>query len=174
MHTEYSTGHDAVQIERGRWRARFTITKYANERDYMRDLPYEIMQTPENLLLNSGIADVLDLLAGTAAPTAFNAASAYLGVGDSATAAVATQTNLQAATNLAFAAMDATYPSRSAQTTSWQATFGSAAANFAWNEFCISSGSTNSTGHKLNRLVSAQGTKTAGQSWVLKLTVTLS
>jgi hypothetical protein len=169
--------HAAVRAsipEHGRWRGHFTITKYRSEAHYARRRHYAITRTPENLLLNAGIQNMLDLLCATASPTTFSNANAFLGVGDSATAAVATQTQLQAVSNLAFVGMVATYPSRAAQTMTWQASFGSSTGNFAWNEFCISSGSTNSTGVKLNRLVRAQGTKTSGQVWVLTLTVTIS
>ena len=137
-----------------------------------------------NLLLNNGITVFLELLDGIAGPPAFNGTNARLGVGDSTTAAAATQTGLQAATNFYYQVVDAGYPTVSAQTSTWRATFGTSVANFAWNEFIVDndgaagSGSTaptySSTLVALNRLVSAQGTKISGQTWILSLNLTVS
>lgn len=125
-----------------------------------------------NLLLNEGIQLALDLLIG-AGGTAYNNANAYLGVGDSSTAEAAAQTGLQASSNKTYKAMQATYPSRATQTVTWRAVFGSADANYAWNEFTIVNGS-GDNGTNLNRKVSAQGTKAVGQTWTLDMTLTLS
>lgn len=128
-----------------------------------------------NLCLNSGIQGFEKLIAGLSSPpTAWNNANAYLGVGDSTTAAVATQTDLQAATNYAYVGMNASYPSLSGQTLSWQATFGTGVANYAWNEFVISDASTKGAGVCLNRLVSSQITKTSSMTVVLTVTITWS
>jgi hypothetical protein len=130
---------------------------------------------PGNLCLNTGIAGFEKLIAGLSSPpTAWNNANAYLGVGDSSTAAAATQTDLQASTNYVYVGMQSSYPSLSGQTLSWQASFGSASANYAWNEFVISNASSKGSGVCLNRLVSAQGTKTSGQTWVLTISITWS
>ena len=128
-----------------------------------------------NLCLNSGNQGFEKLIAGLSSPpTAWNNASAYLGVGDSSTAAAATQTDLQASTNYTYVGMQSSYPSLSGQTLSWQASFGSSSANYAWNEFVVSNASTKGSGVCLNRLVSSQGTKTSGQTWVLTLQITWS
>lgn len=128
-----------------------------------------------NVCLNSGIQGFEKLLASLSSPpTTWSNAAAYLGVGDSSTAAVATQTDLQAAANYAYAGMVGGYPSQASQAVSWQASFGSGVANYAWNEFVVSNASTKGSGVCLNRLVSAQGTKTSGQTWVLTLTITWS
>lgn len=125
-----------------------------------------------NLLLNEGIQLLEDLLIG-AGGTAYNNANAYLGVGDSNAAESASQTGLQAASNKTYKPMQATYPQRSAQTITWRAVFASGDANYAWNEFTIVNASTD-TGTNLNRKTSAQGTKAAGQTWTLDVTVSLS
>lgn len=128
-----------------------------------------------NLCLNTGIQGFEKLLGGLSSPpTAWNNANAYIGVGDSSTAAAATQTDLQAASNRAYVGMQASYPSQSGQTMSWQASFGSAVANYAWNEMVISNASTYGSGVCLNRIVSAQGTKTSGQTWVITVQITWS
>ncbi len=125
-----------------------------------------------NLLTNYGINSIIWPLVAGGVSTAMSNANARLGVGDSTTAAAATQTDLQAATNKTYVAMDATFPTYgSSQQIVMRATFGGASANYAWAEFISDNGI---AGHAMNRLVSAQGTKTSGQSWQLTLSVTLS
>ena len=123
--------------------------------------------------MNEGITDFLSLLAGTGG-TAFSNANAKLGVGDSSTAAAATQTALQAVTNKLYKAMEAGYPMVVNQSITFRVVFGSAEANFAWEEFSVMNGADEATAKNLNRKVSAQGTKAAGQTWQLDLTITFS
>jgi len=151
----------------------WTIRRYADDLAYQADRPYEVSEFEGNLLLNEGIAEMLDLLIAAGTPTNFGNANAYLGVGDSSTAEGATQTGLQAATNKLYKAMEATYPSRASQTVTWRSVFGSTDANFAWNEFTVANGNSDAADN-LNRKVSAQGTKAAGQTWTLDLSLTLS
>lgn len=124
-----------------------------------------------NVLLNAGITVALNLIGGITA-TAYSNANAYIGVGDSTTAAAASQTNLSAATNKKYNGMAATYPQVSAQTITFQSVFASADANYAWNEFVVGNGNTGVTA--LNRVVSAQGTKASGQTWTVSVAITLS
>lgn len=70
-------------------------------------------------------------------------------------------------------AMDGGFPTYGTlQKAIWQATYGSAEANQVWGEFGVLNNTT--TGDLMNRKVSAQGTKTAGQTWELTLEITLS
>jgi hypothetical protein len=131
-----------------------------------------------NLLLNAGIQAMEDQLIGvTTSP--FNNANTRLGVGNSATAEAATQVDLQAAAGAAnrqFKLMNATYPSRSAQTITFQSDFASGEANFIWNEWGIDRGNANGTtvtAPMLNRKVASLGTKSTG-TWTLTATLTLS
>ena len=126
----------------------------------------------EPLPFNEGIGEHIDLMCGIGG-TAFSNANAYLGVGDSSVAEGATQTDLQASTNKLYKAMSSGFPSRSNQTVTFQSVFGSGDANFAWNEFTVANGSSGSA-KNLNRKVSAQGTKTSGQTWTLSLAITFS
>ncbi len=128
-------------------------------------------EVPGNLLLNEGIAELLDLMAGEGSPTAFNTANARVGVGDSTTAAAATQTDLQAATNKTYKGMNGAYPTRTAQTMDWQADFTSGEANYAWQEWVIDNGS--GAAKTLNRKVESLGTKSTG-TWTLTGSVTIS
>ena len=104
--------------------------------------------------------------------TAFNAANAHIGVGDSATAFVSSQTDLQAATNKLRKAQDAGYPTQAANVLTFRATYGTAEANWAWNEWGVFNA--NSGGTMLNRKVESLGTKTSAQSWQITATVTLT
>ncbi|MBI3771462.1 MAG: hypothetical protein HY272_01965 [Gammaproteobacteria bacterium] len=106
------------------------------------------------------------------AVTAFNAANAYLGVGDSTAVFAATQTDLQAATNKLRKAMEATYPQRSANVLTFRSLFGTADANWAWAEWGVFNAA--SAGTMMNRKVEALGTKTSAQSWQLTITNTLN
>lgn len=125
-----------------------------------------------NLLLNEGIQELWDLsIAAGGSVTAYNNANAQMGVGDSSTAEAATQTDLQAATNKLYKAMNASYPQRTNQTLTWQSDFTSAEANYAWNEWSIRNGATRDK--NLNRKVASLGTKTTG-TWTLSGAVTLS
>lgn len=154
------------------YKTTWAIRKYADDIHFKDDLPYETVIFEGNLLLNEGIQLLEDLLIG-AGGTAYNNANARLGVGDSATAESASQTGLQAATNKTYKAMEATYPSRASQILTWRSVFGSADANYDWNEFTIVNASSD-TGTNLNRKVSAQGTKASGQTWTLDLTLAVS
>lgn len=150
----------------------WVITKYKNEEDFQKDLPYEITKANGNLLLNEGITEALKLIGGITA-TAFSNANSYLGVGDSTTAASATQTGLQASTNKLYKAMETGYPSVTNQTITWRSVFGASEANFAWQEFTVANGNSDAA-KNFNRKVSSQGTKVVNQVWTLDLVITLS
>lgn len=103
--------------------------------------------------------------------TFFNNANSYLGVGDSTTAFVATQTDLVASTNKLRKAMDATYPQVAANVLTFRSTFATSDANFAWQEWAVFNAS--SGGTMMSRKVESLGTKTSAQSWQLTVTITL-
>ena len=150
----------------------WTIRKYRNDEDFKKSRPFEVSRFDGNCLLNEGIAALQNLLIGDA-ETNYGNANAYIGVGDSTTAEDPAQIGLMAATNKAWKAMEATYPQISAQKTTWRAVFGSADANYAWQEFTVVNATTD-TGDNLNRKVSDQGTKAAGQTWTVDLEITWS
>lgn len=154
-----------------RYKPVWTIRKYEDDRAYAADLPFAVAEFEGNLLLNEGITALQALLIGNAA-TVFSNTNARLGVGDSTTAAVATQVDLQAATNKLYKGMAATYPQVAGQTTTWRAVFASADANYAWQEFSVDNGATAAI--NLNRKVAVQGTKVSGQTWTLDLAITWS
>lgn len=160
-------------IEKLKYQTHWTIRKYASDADFEAGKPFHTAEIDGNLLLNEGIGELLDILCGLGTPTAFSNANAYIGVGDSSTAESAAHTGLQASTNKLYKAMQASYPSRSGQTVTFRAVFTSAEANYAWNEFTIANGNSDAA-KNLNRKVSAQGTKAAGQTWTVDVSVTLA
>jgi hypothetical protein len=146
----------------------------------------EELEVHGNLLLNEGIQRLQDMsmiatvTSNQVAGNPWSNANAFLGVGDSNTAEAATQTELQAATNRFYKAMNATYPSRASQTVSFQSDYTTTEANWAWAEWSIAAGATTASGAgftqgttNLQRKVAALGTKSSG-TWTLTAQVTFS
>ena len=75
----------ALLRERFRYRTEWTITKYASDADFAAGRAFEVCPLPGNILVNTGIQLMADLLIG-AGGTVYSNANAYLGVGDSSTA----------------------------------------------------------------------------------------
>ncbi len=154
---------------------RYILAKYEGEIDPDNPDPSRLVEVVEgegNLLLNEGIGTMWDLIIGVGGVTPYNNANSYIGVGDSTTAAAPTQTGLLG-TNKFYKGMDAGYPSRSGNTVTWRATFGTAEANFAWNEWTIANGNSDAA-MNMNRKVESLGTKPSTQSWQFTVQVTLS
>ncbi len=105
-------------------------------------------------------------------PTFFDNTNAYLGAGDSNAAFAKAQTDLQAATNKFRKGMEASYPQRSTNVLTFRSLFGTAEANWAWEEWALFNAS--SGGTMLNRKVESLGTKTSAQSWQLTVTITVN
>jgi len=164
--------------ESARWLCRFRLSKYrenvepyrGREAEFHRLYqPYEVIEKDGNLLLNSGIDEMWDLIVGDSA-NHFNNASAQIGVGDSTTPAAATQTDLQASTNKTYKGMESGYPTSTTQKATFKSNFGDSEANYAWNEWVIKQAT---SGKCLNRKVESLGTKASG-TWTLEVSVTLS
>ncbi len=120
------------KIESAKWQCRSRLSKYHEdivgfrgaEAEFQRRFkPYEVIEGEGNCLLNGGIDEMWDLITGDSA-NHFNNAGAQIGVGDSNTAAAATQTDLQAATNKTYKAMDSGYPTSTTQKATFRASFG--------------------------------------------------
>jgi hypothetical protein len=146
----------------------------------------EVVEIEGNLLMYGGASVLWQALIGNGTATAdqaltyFNNARAAIGVGDSTTAAAATHTNLQAATNKLRKAMDSTYPQHTDATTSgaasivFRSTFATGDANWAWQEWGVFNSATDATGRMLQRKVESLGTKTSAAAWTLTVTLTLA
>jgi hypothetical protein len=174
------------------WKCLTQVDKYwgestMEERDSGLVVPYDTLVIPSNLLMYGGASVQWQTLIGNGTTTAgqaltfFNNANAAIGVGDSNTAEAATQNDLVAATNKVRVAMDATYPIHTDgtaignRTITFRSTFGTAVANWAWQEWGIFNSPTAATGRMLNRKVESLGTKPAGTAtWVLTITLTLA
>ncbi len=167
-----------VKSESARWLCRYRLSKYRQDiepyRGHERKFyelyqPLEVTEGEGNCLLNTGIDEMWDLIAGDSA-NHFNNASAQIGVGDSNTAASPTQTDLQAASNKTYKGMESGYPTSTSQQIKFKSSFGASDANYTWNEWVVKQ----STSAKcLNRKVESLGTKSGG-TWTLEVTITLS
>lgn len=178
-----------IPISHGVETAKFVPIKHGISSAILRSLvgaPEECVEIAGNLLLNEGIQQLEDLtmiatvLTNQTAANAWGNTNAYIGVGDSNTAEAATQTDLQAGTNHFYKVMNATFPSRSSQTVSFQSDFTTAEANYAWAEWTVAAGATSASGSgflvgtkNLNRKVAALGTKSTG-TWTLTGQITFS
>ena len=153
-------------------KSKWTIHRYASDKDYAEGNCYRVSEFGPNVLLNVGIMELMQLLCGGGG-TAFNNGNAYLGVGESDTAAAAAQTALQGSTKT-WKAMAASYPTTVDQTITFRSVFGSEDANIAWEEFTVVNAGSDSQGVNLNRKCSSEGTKSSGQTWTLDLAITWS
>jgi threonine dehydrogenase-like Zn-dependent dehydrogenase len=158
--------------------------KRGEQRFFLENKPEEVHESEGNLLMYGGASCLWQCLIGNGTGTSaqtltyFNNGNAAIGVGDSTTAEAATQTDLQASSNKARVAMDATYPQHTDATTSgaatitFKSTFNGSTANFAWAEWGVFNAT--SGGRMLNRKVQANGTKSSGTSAAFTVTITLS
>lgn len=122
-------------------------------------------------LTNAGRNIISSLIIGGGG-TVFNNSNAFLGVGDSSTAFDPTQTDLQASSNKLRKAMDTTFPTISTNVLTFQSTFATSDANFAWNEWGVFNAV--SSGTMLNRKAESLGTKANTQSWQFQIALTIS
>ena len=155
------------------WDVLATVEKWHNAADRKAGLPPdEVVEEKDNILLNAGITVLLNLLCGISS-TAYSTGNAYIGVGDSTTAAAAGQTALQASSNKDYQGMESGYPSVSGQTVTFRSIWASSEGIFAWNEWTVANGSSDSATN-LNRKVAALGTKAGGSEWTLTVAITVS
>lgn len=167
--------------ELANWLCRYRLSKYHQDiepyrgrEDEFHQLfkPYEVIEGEGNCLLNTGIDEIWDLVTGavSGASHIFDNAAAQIGVGDSTTAADATQTDLQAATNKTYKGMESGYPTSTSQKATFKASFGASEANYAWEEWVVKQSTSSIC---LNRKVESLGTKSTG-TWTLEVEISLS
>jgi len=150
------------------WKPHYKLEKYS--KGVGPDVaPDEVIEWDGNMMMNAGINAMLLLLVGTGG-TDFDQNNGYLGVGNSSTPAANTQTDL-IGTSTARVQITA-LATIALETLTFVASFGAAAGNFTWEEVGIFNGP--SGGTMLTRSVSALGTKAAGATWVLTITLTIS
>lgn len=168
-----------------RWRAHARVEKWHDDASRLAGLPpYEVVESPGNIVTVVGVTRIWNLMIGatSGAGNDFRNGYARLGVGDGTTAVTSADTTLSATTNKYWKGCDSTFPSVSGATVTFQTTFATGEANFAWNEWAIDNGGggtgatgTTTSGVFLNHKVPSpsMGTKTSG-SWVLSVGLTLS
>jgi hypothetical protein len=164
--------------EKANWRCQYRLSKYHQDIEPYRGRedefhrlfrPYEVIEGEGNCLLNTGIDEIWDLVTG-ASSNHFDNSNAQIGVGDSDTAADASQTDLQAETNKTYKGMEDGYPTSTSQKATFKASFGSSDANYDWKEWVVKHSSSSKC---LNRKVDNLGTKSSG-TWTLEVDITLS
>jgi len=164
--------------ELANWLCRYRLSKYHQDIEPYRGredefhrlfTPYEVIEGEGNCLLNTGIDEIWDLVTGASA-NHYDNTNARIGVGDSNTAANATQTDLQAATNKTYKGMETGYPTSTSQKVTFKASFGSTEANYAWEEWVVKH---STSAICLNRKVESLGTKSTG-TWTLEVQISLS
>lgn len=150
--------------------------------------PYETWQADNvNNILQAGWVALLGGVAGTSITNKFSGTNGRIGVGTSSTAVSYTQTALQGDTGgsstTSYYKLVSSAPTiatgSSPATLTFVSAFGTAVANFAWNEF----GSDNYTADGVtttglgasviffNRGVVTMGTKASGQTWTATETI---
>jgi len=129
-------------------------------------------------LTQSGRDLIAKMLVGTAGTSEnYSTANAQIIVGDSNGTFGSSQNDMgSSGANRGNSSMDAGYPTIAANVLTFRSTFGTAVANFAWNEWGVknSSSSSTGTGTLLNRAVTSLGTKTSAQSWQMTGTITVT
>ena len=167
------------------WHCKMKLSKYNEDINLFRGRelefynlykPYETIEKEGNLLLYYGQELIMACLAGRSYIVGdLDSTHATIGVGDSSTPAVVSQTDLQAVTNKTYKGMDSPYPTigpvGGVWTCTWQASFGNTEANYAWNEWVLKSN--NGMIICLNRKVVSLGTK-SGTTWTLQVTGSVS
>lgn len=177
-----------------KWHAQWQVKKYRSpSADVLagRVTPDEVITGEGNLAMNGGVDVIWKRLitlkpsTGLASVTSAFSTKAALAVGNSSATSTASQTDIQAAsgaTNRARRVMDSAFPSHTtgtsttARSASFQVTFTTAQANFAWKEWGLFNTTSTSAGafRMLNRKVAALGTKTSAATWQLNVKLTIS
>lgn len=150
--------------------------------------PDDSIDSDGNLLTRLGLARIGNLLIGTASTQALDATHCRIGVGNSATAAATTDTDLGAAAgagNRQFQLVDSRTQGTGANSgvTTIVATFGTGVGNYHWQEWGLDGGTangttvtadTNTTPGLVNHKITDLGTKTSAASWVFTITITIA
>ena len=172
------------------WKCHWTLEKILGDDPTVE--PYEVIEGDGNLLMYGGASALWDrLIDATPTVGVFDQTNTMIGVGTSATAASATQTDLQAtndASNRHYKAQQsASYPAHTDGTSTtahatctFSSSFGTTEANFAWKEWAVGRGTAGAggtgsmSGRMLNRKVQSFGTKTSADTWILTVTIELT
>jgi hypothetical protein len=183
-------------IQDGNWKAHASVAKYSPDQVawatkrmgyepqghrlslLFRDPEDGVTEEPGNLMVTVGLNLLTSLLEGGAG-TPFAHADAIVGVGAGTTGALIGDTALtdDNSSNAYYQQADSSYPTQSNGTITCNCTFASGNANYAWQEWCLATGSGGITAGThlsavatsvtmLNHKVTSLGTKVSGASWV--------
>lgn len=168
-----------------KWHCRTELRKFEGDSTDEADLLEEPTVIEGNALVYGGASALWECLLGKSGAVTFGTAA--IGVGDSSNTSSPTDqktaTGLNATTNTAYVACsplpNSTSPAQHTDSTSastaaqmqFVASFGSAQANFSWNEWGIFSST--APGRMLNRKVESLGTKAVNSTWQLTVTLTI-
>ena len=122
-------------------------------------------------LTNAGRDFIAAAIINDGPPTFFTNANARIGVGNGTTVFSAAHTDLQGASKVRVG-MEDTYPQIATNALTFRSEYGTAVGNFDWEEWGVFNAA--SEGVMLNRKVESLGTKAAGSTWVLTVTVTVT
>lgn len=151
--------------------------------------PYETLRDEGNLLTRLGRKRIIDRLVATASNQGLDSTHLRIGTGNSATAAVDTDTDLGAAagsSNRQFQMADSAATVGSGASSGQMtvvSTFGTGVGNYAWQEWGLDGGTaagttvtsdTNTTPGLVNHKITSLGTKTSAASWVFTITITVT
>jgi len=188
-------------IQDGNWDAHASVAKYSPDQVawaaakmgyepqghrlslLFRDPEDGVVEEGGNLMVTAGLNLLTSLLEGGAG-TPFAHADAIVGVGAGTTTALIGDTALtdDNTSNAYYQQADSSYPTQSNGTITCNCTFASGNANFAWQEWCLATGSGGITAVDhlsaaatgvvmLNHKVTSLGTKASGASWVFTATI---
>jgi len=188
-------------IQDGNWDAHASVAKYSPDQVawaaakmgyepqghrlslLFRDPEDGVVEEGGNLMVTAGLNLLTSLLEGGAG-TPFAHADAIVGVGAGTTTALIGDTALtdDNTSNAYYQQADSSYPTQSNGTITCNCTFASGNANFAWQEWCLATGSGGITAGDhlsaaatgvvmLNHKVTSLGTKASGASWVFTATI---
>jgi len=151
--------------------------------------PYETVHTEGNTLTRLGRKRLIDRFVETASNVGIKSTTGRIGTGNSATAAVDTDTDLGASagsSNRQFQMLDSSPTvgsGASSGVVTCVSTFGTGVGNYAWQEWGIDGGTasgttvtsdTNTTPGLVNHKITSLGTKTSAASWVFTVTITIT
>ena len=192
---EFSNVRTDVEVRRWdqdatAWVARRTLADFGIVEPHARHFdrysvkPYSVtVHTDANLVTSQGWTALLGGIAGTSIATKFSGTAGRVGVGTVSTAATAADTHLGGDTGggsttsyYQLVSGAPTISTASAPATLvFNASFTGSLANFAWAEFGCDNGTASSVTTSgnvfLNHGISAQGTKTNGQTWNMVVTL---
>lgn len=165
------------------WHAYGLVSKYEGADADARALdlcrPDGYAESVGNLLTTAGLNRLTSLLL-VAGGQGFNNANCRIGVGNSATAALVADTDLNAAAGAAnrqFVQTSGAGPSQANGVVTVVRTFSTGIANFVWNEWGIDNGTVDGTAVVavlLNHKVTSLGTKTSSAAWTFTVTITIT